>query len=316
MTRYLIRRTFWAVWLFFVATFITYVIFFLIPSSPGRITGFGFAVSPVQAASINSQWHLDVPAYQQYWIFVWNIIRHQSLGYSFQNGASVRWILAQDARVTGSVVLGSAVLWILISLPVGILSALRPRSLFDRFAMGFALVGVSTPVFFLGLVFLYVFWFKLHIASGSGYASIGQGIPTWLNHLIMPWVVLALLFAAFYAWMVRGNLIETMGEDYIRTARAKGISERQVVMKHGLRASLTPVVTMFGMDLGTLLGGAIITETVFNLQGLGQYAVQSVTSGDLYAILDITVIAAFFITISNLVVDIVYAYLDPRVRYA
>ena len=137
MTRYLIRRTFWAVWLFFVATFITYVIFFLIPSSPGRITGFGFAVSPVQAASINSQWHLDVPAYQQYWIFVWNIIRHQSLGYSFQNGASVRWILAQDARVTGSVVLGSAVLWILISLPVGILSALRPRSLFDRFAMVF-----------------------------------------------------------------------------------------------------------------------------------------------------------------------------------
>jgi len=315
VTRYLIRRTFWAVWLFFVATFITYVIFFLIPSSPGRITGFGFAVSPVQAASINSQWHLDVPAYQQYWIFVWNIIRHQSLGYSFQNGASVRWILAQDARVTGSVVLGSAVLWILISLPVGILSALRPRSLFDRFAMGFALVGVSTPVFFLGLVFLYVFWFKLHIASGSGYASIGQGIPTWLNHLIMPWVVLALLFAAFYARMVRGNLIETMGEDYIRTARAKGISERQVVMKHGLRASLTPVVTMFGMDLGTLLGGAIITETVFNLQGLGQYAVQSVTSGDLYAILDITVIAAFFITISNLVVDIVYAFLDPRVRY-
>ena len=134
--------------------------------------------------------------------------------------------------------------------------------------------------------------------------------------MIMPWVVLALLFAAFYARMSRGNLIETMGEDYIRTARAKGLSERRVVFKHGLRASLTPVVTMFGMDLGVLLGGAVITETVFNLQGLGAYAITSLRDGDLYAIVDVTVIAAFFVTIMNLIVDIVYAFLDPRVRYS
>ena len=170
-------------------------------------------------------------------------------------------------------------------------------------------------MFWLGLMFLWLFWFKLHLAAGTGYVSYGTNFFSWLNHMIMPWVVLALLFAAFYARMARGNLIETMSEDYIRTARAKGLSEWKVVLKHGLRASLTPVVTMFGMDLGTLLGGAIITETVFNLQGIGNYAVQSVFSGDLYAILDVTIIAAFFVVLMNVVVDVVYAYLDPRVRY-
>ena len=188
--------------------------------------------------------------------------------------------------------------------------------------MGFALFGVSAPVFWLGLIFLYLFWYLptqagWHIAAaGTGYVPIGLGFFTWLNHLIMPWFVLALLFAAFYARMSRGNLIETMGEDYIRTARAKGLSERRVVFKHGLRASLTPVVTMFGMDLGVLLGGAVVTETVFNLQGLGNLLIQSIRSFDLYAIVDITVIAAFFVTIMNLIVDIVYAFLDPRVRYS
>jgi peptide/nickel transport system permease protein len=162
---------------------------------------------------------------------------------------------------------------------------------------------------------LYPLWFKLGIAAGSGYVSIGQGFFSWLNQMIMPWVVLALLYAAFYARMARGNLIETMTEDYIRTARAKGLSESRVVLKHGLRASLTPIVTMFGMDLGLLLGGAIITETVFNLQGLGRLAVQSVFSSDLYAVVDVTIVAAFFVVIANLIVDIVYAYLDPRVRY-
>jgi peptide/nickel transport system permease protein len=182
--------------------------------------------------------------------------------------------------------------------------------------MGFALFGVSTPVFFLGPVMLYIFWFKLGWLPGSGFYPISQyGFTEWFLHMIMPWTVLALAYAAFYARMTRGNLIEAMGEDYIRTARAKGLSERRVVMKHGLRASLTPIVTILGLDLGGLLGGALITETVFNLQGLGNYAVRSVFAGDLYAILDVTLIAAFFITFANLVVDIIYAFLDPRVRY-
>jgi peptide/nickel transport system permease protein len=151
---------------------------------------------------------------------------------------------------------------------------------------------------------------------GTGYFPISEdGISQWFLHMIMPWTVLALAFAAFYARMSRANLIEKMGEDYIRTARAKGLSERRVVLKHGLRASLTPIVTILGLDLGALMGGAIITETVFNLPGIGQYAVQSVFGGDFYAILDVTIIAAFFITIANLIVDVVHAGLDPRVRY-
>jgi peptide/nickel transport system permease protein len=205
--------------------------------------------------------------------------------------------------------------WVAVGIPIGILSALRPRSIGDRLAMGFALFGVSAPVFWLGLMFLYLFWFKLKIASGSGFVPISAGILPWLNHLIMPWVVLALLYVAFYARMSRGNLIETMTEDYIRTARAKGLSEGRVVLKHGLRASLTPVVTMFGMDLGALLGGAIVTESVFNIQGLGHLAVDSVFQLDLYAVVDVTIVAAFFVIFFNLLVDVMYAYLDPRVRY-
>ena len=182
--------------------------------------------------------------------------------------------------------------------------------------MGFALFGVSAPVFWLGLVGLYIFWYKLQIAPGTGYFPLGEDPFQWFVHMLMPWFVLALLFAAFYARMVRGNMIEVMSEDYIRTARAKGLSERTVVVRHGLRSGLTPIVTMFGLDFGQLIGGAIVTERVFNLPGLGSYTVQAVGRGDLPVVLGITVFAALGITIMNLLVDIAYAYLDPRVRYA
>ena len=181
--------------------------------------------------------------------------------------------------------------------------------------MGFALFFVSAPVFWIGLMFLWVFWFKLGIAAGTGYfGPTHYGVFTWLNHMIMPWIVLALVEAAWYARMTRGSLIEVMGEDFIRTARAKGLSQTRVIVKHGLRASLLPVVTMFGMDLGLLFGGAIIVETVFNLQGIGQWAVASVSTGDLPVILAVTLVSSFAITLANVVVDVCYAFLDPRVR--
>jgi peptide/nickel transport system permease protein len=202
-----------------------------------------------------------------------------------------------------------------MGIPIGIVSAIKRGTLVDRATMGFALFGVSAPVFWLGLMSLFIFWEKLGIAPGTGYVPLTEDPLSWLSHMIMPWVVLALLFAAFYARMVRGNLIETMEEDYIRTARAKGLSERRVVMKHGLRASLTPVVTMFGLDFGTLVGGAIITETVFNLPGLGTYVVRSVFQGDLPATMGVVVLGAFAVSLMSLIVDIVYAYIDPRVRY-
>ena len=168
-----------------------------------------------------------------------------------------------------------------MGISIGIVSALKRRTFLDRFAMGFALFGVSAPVFWLGLMGLFIFWQKLGLLPGTGYVPFSVNPYDWFMHMIMPWTVLALLYAAYYARMVRGNLIETMGEDYIRTARAKGLSENKVVGKHGLRASLTPVVTLFGIDLALLLGGAIITETVFNLPGIGSWVIQSTVRGEI-----------------------------------
>ena len=190
------------------------------------------------------------------------------------------------------------------------------RSIVDRAAMGFALFGISAPVFWLGLMALFIFWKKLHLTGGSGYVPLSDGVGKWASHLILPWIVLALLYMAIYARMTRNSLLETLGEDYIRTARAKGLSERAVILKHGLRASLIPIVTLFGLDVALLVGGAIITETVFNIQGLGWLAISGATSQDLPTVLGVVLCTAIAVAIMNLVVDIAYACLDPRVRYA
>ena len=195
------------------------------------------------------------------------------------------------------------------------LSALKQRTAADRISMGFALVGVSAPVFWLGLVMLYVFWQKLGWLPGTGYVSFADSPKDWFLHMIMPWSVLAILFAAIYARIVRGNMIDTMGEDYIRTARAKGLKESQVVIRHGLRPGLTPVITLLGIDLALLVGNTVVTETVFNMPGLGNYILISTDSGDLPAIMAVVVLASFAVAFLALVSDIVYAYLDPRVRY-
>jgi peptide/nickel transport system permease protein len=327
MGRYIIRRLLWVIFVLLVITLFTYFIFFKLPPGDPAVRFAGKQPTPEAIAEVKKQFGLDKPFYIQYVSFVKRFFLGDEfgwpgLGFSFNTRSALKPIIVNRMVVTVQLALGAALVWLLLGIPIGVLSALRPRSLGDRFAMGFALFGVSAPVFWLGLIFLYLFWYiptqhNLPIkAAGSGYVPIGQGFFTWLNHMIMPWVVLALLFAAFYARMSRGNLIETMSEDYIRTARAKGLPERRVVLKHGLRASLTPVVTMFGMDLGTLLGGAIITETVFNLQGLGNYVIQSVRGSDFNAILDVTIVAAFFVTVMNLIVDVIYAFLDPRVRYS
>jgi peptide/nickel transport system permease protein len=322
MSRYIVRRLLWVVLVLLVITLITFLIFFVMPPTDPAINFAGRQPTPELIAEVKHQFGLDKPLPIQIGLFIRHVFLGDQygwpgLGFSFVTRSALKPIILGRLSVTMQLAFGAAIVWLLLGIPIGILSAIRPRSLFDRMAMGFALIGVSAPVFFLGPLFLYIFWFKLRWAPGSGYYSIAQyGVGTWASHFIMPWVVLALLYAAFYARMTRANLIETMGQDYIRTARAKGLSERRVVLKHGLRASLTPVVTMLGLDLGGLLGGAFITETVFNLPGIGAYAIKSVASGDLYAILDVTLIAGFFITFANLAVDIVYAFLDPRVRYS
>jgi peptide/nickel transport system permease protein len=222
----------------------------------------------------------------------------------------------EKAPRTFSLIAGAAVIWLTVGVLIGVLSAIKRRSIFDRLAMGFALFGISAPVFWLGLVALFTFWYKLDVTGGTGYVALTDSPTEWASHLILPWTVLALLYAAIYARMVRGNLLETMGEDFIRTARAKGLSERKVIFRHGLRASLAPIVTMFGLDIALLVGGAVITESVFNLDGLGFMAIDGVFRQDLPAVLGVVLIGTFAVVMANLLVDIAYAFLDPRVRYA
>jgi peptide/nickel transport system permease protein len=318
---YIVRRVFWAIWLFFVATLITYVIFFLIPSNPSRITGAGLAATPAIYQRIRSELHLDVPSYQQYWIFVWNIIRHQSLGYSYRYGASVRWIIGQDARVTASLVFGSAFIWLALSVPIGILSALRPRSLADRFAMVFVLIGVSAPPVWLGLILSYVFGFRLGWLPIADYcnfvpSNLGEcsGPVRWADHLILPWITFSCLFAALYVRLIRASVMETSTEDYVRTARAKGASARRVVVRHILRNSMLPVVTMLGMDLALALGGSVFVESVFNLHGLGQELVFAAHNDDVPVVVGVVVFVTLAVIVFNFIVDVVYAWLDPRIR--
>jgi peptide/nickel transport system permease protein len=321
MIRYIIRRLLWVALVLLIIVFLTYVIFFLLPAGDPAVRFAGKSRNPDVLKNIKATFGLDRPWYLQYVRFTRNVFLGDKygwpgLGLSFATRVPLKDIIFERMIITIQLAVGGAIVWLAVGIPIGILSALRPRSLMDRAAMGIAILGISMPVFFLGPLALYVFWFKLGWLPGTGYYPLGEnGFGPWFSHWILPWCVIAVLYAAYYARMSRANLMETMGEDYIRTARAKGISERRVVLKHGLRASLTPVVTIFGLDLATLLGGAIITETVFNLPGIGQYTIISVRSLDLYAILDITVIAAFFVTMANVVVDIIYAFLDPRVRY-
>jgi peptide/nickel transport system permease protein len=321
MMYFLVRRTFWAIWLFFVATLITYVIFFLISSDPLRFTGFGLNASPVLVAQVRSQLHLDVPTYQQYWIFVWNIIRHQSLGYSFQNGASVRWIVAQDAPVTASVVLGGAFFWMLISIPVGIISALRPRSLFDRFSMVFVLIGISASPIWLGLMLTYIFGFKLGWTPIADYCNLAphsggecSGVFRWAYHLILPWASFSFLFAALYVRLIRASMLEVANEDYVRTAWAKGASERRVVVHHILRNSMLPVITMLGLNIAYMLSTVVFIERVFNLPGLGVEMLNAAYRSDVPVVVGIVVFITLTVIIANFVVDVTYAFLDPRIR--
>jgi peptide/nickel transport system permease protein len=299
---------------------ITFFIYFVFPPSDPTQT-FTHGMRTAGASERMAHYFgLDQPMYVQYGKFVGHFFLGDQygwpgLGFSFYTRAAERPLILSRLVVTSQLILGAAVIWLVLGIAIGVVSALRPRTLADRASMGFALLAVSTPVFFLGLIALYVFWSKLGLSPGTGYASMGNGLGDWAGHMVLPWVVLALLFAAFYARMMRGSLMETLGEDYVRTARAKGLPERRVIVRHALRASLVPVVTMLGMDLGQLFGGAVVTETVFNLPGLGALAIQSARRADLYTVVDITMIVAVAVAVLNLLVDLGYAFLDPRVRY-
>jgi peptide/nickel transport system permease protein len=320
MFAYIARRIAWAMIVMLAVTLITFLIFYKLPPGDPALRFVGKQPTPENLALVRHNLGLDRPIYVQYGKFLKAIVLGDKygwpgLGFSYDSSIPIRQKIIEKAPRTISLIIGASLLWLVGGVLIGVVSAIKRRTIIDRAAMGFALFGISAPVFWLGLMALYFIWNKLNLTSGTGYTAITKNPEQWASHLILPWIVLALLYAAIYARMVRGNLLDAMGEDYIRTARAKGLSERRVIFRHGLRASLAPIVTMFGLDIALLVGGAVITESVFNLDGLGFMAVDSVFRADLPATLGVVLVATFAVVVMNLLVDILYAFLDPRVRY-
>jgi peptide/nickel transport system permease protein len=320
VTAYVARRLGWVVVLLLLVSAITFVIFYALPTTDPATLRAGRGASPERIDAIRSALRLDEPWYAQYWHFVKNLVLHFDLGYSYRNDVPVREQIGDRLPATISLAAGAAVLWTVLAVAVGTLSAVKRRSLVDRFAMGAALVGVSAPVYWLGLVALYLFANDIGLVpvfEGAGsYTGITEDPWQWFASLLLPWLVLAASFAAIYARLLRGNMIEVLEEDYVRTARAKGLRERRVVLAHALPAAITPFVSAAGVELGVLLGGAVLTETVFNIPGIGSLAFESILNGDLPTIQGTVLVGALFIVVANLAVDLVYAFIDPRVRYA
>ena len=335
VTTFIIRRLIATVVLLVVVSMITFAIFFLIPRLAGQnsyqlATQYvGRNPTPAAVQDVEVKLGFNAPLYLQYGRFLKGIVfgAHYSngpsttycpppcFGYSFRTDQPVWPQMMSNAPVTLSLAVGAAVLWLIGGVSIGVLSALRRGTFFDRSAMAVALAGVSLPIFFTGLIALELFSYKWPIFPNVHYVPITQNPLLWARNLVLPWIILAFLYAALYARLTRAGMLEPMNEDYIRTARAKGLSERTVIVKHGLRAALTPILTIFGLDLGLLLGGAIITEVTFSLPGLGQFTVLAIQNQDLPEILGVTMLAAFFIVIANMIVDILYAVVDPRVRF-
>ncbi|HEV8561722.1 MAG TPA: ABC transporter permease [Actinophytocola sp.] len=337
MITYVVRRLLAAVLLLFIVSAVTFSIFFVVPriigSSPETM-----AVRYVGRTATPETVHLTAerlgfydPIVVQYGNWVKGVfvgadydygvgVEHCNapcLGYSFITRQPVWPDLLDRAPVTLSLAVGASVIWLIGGVSIGVLSALRKGSFFDRLAMGVALGGVSLPIFYTGLMTLAIFSYSLDwTAKGGSFTPFQENPAEWAYDLLLPWITLAFLFSAGYARLTRAGMLETMGEDFIRTARAKGLPQRTVVVKHGLRSALTPIVTIFGLDVGLLLGGAVLTESAFGLNGLGKYAVEAIRANDLPKVMGVTILAAFFVVIANLIVDLLYAVIDPRVRTA
>src|SRR6516164_2410832 len=336
MIAFVIRRLLTTIFLLIVVSMITFGIFFLIPRLAGQnsaeLAAQYVGRNPTMSAILQMEAKLGLndPLVVQYWRFLKGIVvgaHYDSgpsqtfcappcFGYSFRTQQPVWPQMMAALPVTISLAAGAALIWLTTGVSIGVLSALKRGTILDRFSMAIALAGVSLPIFFTGLLSLELFSYKWPLFPNDQYVAITANPLLWARNLVLPWIALAFLFAALYARLTRASMLETMGEDFIRTARAKGLPRHTVVVKHGLRAALTPIVTIFGIDLGQLIGTTIITETVFNLRGLGWLSVTSIRQHDLPVIMGVTLVAAFALVIANLLVDILYAFVDPRVRLA
>lgn len=334
MILFIVRRLIVTVLLLLLVSVITFAIFFLVPRLAGQ-TAYQLAAQyvgrnpvPSEIQQMEAKLGLNAPLYLQYGRYIKGIVLgvHYSsggsvsycpfpcFGYSFRNQEPVWPQMISDAPVTISLAIGAGVIWLVGGVATGVLSALRKGSVFDRFSMGMALAGVSLPVFFTGLILLDLFSYRWSVFPNVHYVGITTNPLQWARNLVLPWLTLALVYAALYARITRAGMLETMGEDYIRTARAKGLPEHRVILKHGLRATLTPIVTIFGMDLGLLLGGAILVETVFSMPGLGEFTILAIQNQDLPEIMGVVMLASLFIVLANMAVDILYTFIDPRVQ--
>ncbi|MGE5293005.1 MAG: ABC transporter permease [Micromonosporaceae bacterium] len=314
--RFLLRRVIFGIVVLWLVTLGTFFLFFVIPNDPAALIA-GKGGTPQRVAQIKARLGLDQPILEQYWHYMSRLL-HGDLGTSFYTGVPVNGTIKADLPPTLSLIIGGAVLWLVAGIGVGVLSATRARSLLDRATTVFVLIGISMPTFVVGLLLLFVVYFQLAKHGfrdfAPGYIPFTQDPWQWFLHMILPWITLATVQAATYSRLTRGSLLDALGNDYIRTARSKGLRERRVIYRHGLRSALTPVVTQLGVDIGTLIGGAVVTESVFNLGGVGQALLRAFEFGDVYVILGIVILTAAAVVLANLAVDVAYSFLDPRVR--
>jgi peptide/nickel transport system permease protein len=315
MLAFVVRRLLGAFLVLVAVSFITYLIFIKIPGGDPAPRIAGRTATDANIADIREKLHLDDPFYEQYWGMMKSLFNGTLVSYSSQ--LNVVDQIKQGIPATFSLCIGAGIIWLFFGILVGLISAVTAGQASDRVITVLALIGISMPVFWLGLIVRYFF------AQGHPFAFMpdGEYVPLtqnpwqWFIHLLMPWWVLAVLFIGFYGRVLRGNILDTINEDYVRTAKAKGLPPKRVLVKHVLRNSLIPIVTLFGLDFAAVLGGsAILTETVFNLKGVGWYAAQAVQDLDLPPIMGVTIYATFFIVLFSVIVDLVYAYLDPRIR--
>ncbi len=313
MARFVVRRLIGMVLVLFAVSVIVFLIFYVIPNSPPAQRMAGKNATPQLVASITKEWGFDKPLPVQYATMMKKVFTGELISYNSQ--ANVDEEIVKGIPATFSLCIGAAIIWMFFGVLFGYISATREGSLTDRALTVLAVIGISIPVFWLAAIFLYFLTYKIELFPASGYVALTENPLEWADHLILPWITVAVLSAGFYSQVLRANMLDSMKEDYVRTARAKGLSERRVMTRHVLRNSLIPIVTLFGLDFGATLGGAaILTEAIFSLGGVGQYTAEGIEKLDLPIIMAVTLFGAFFVVLFNALADIAYAYLDPRVR--
>lgn len=313
MGRFIIRRLLQMIFVLWCVSVITFLIFNVIPNGDPAVRMAGKNPTESQIEQIRKDWGFDDGLVTQYLTTMKKVFTGDLQSYFTQ--LDVTKEIWKGLPRTLSLAIGAALLWFVVAVAFGLYSAMRAGKVADRFLTVLALVGISLPVFWIGALMNYYLGFKLGIFPNGGYVELTEDPIQWAYHLILPWTALAILFIGFYSRLLRSNVLDTINEDYVRTARAKGLSERQIMLRHVLRNSMIPIVTLWGLDFGAVIGGgAILTETVFDLQGVGQYSAEAVGQLDVPPVLAVTLFSAFFIVLLNAIVDIMYAYLDPRIR--